>query len=116
MEGERTPLLHPSRQPDTAPEDEEEIVDGPRDCSQWRRQLVGIELAGCLHSFSSGLHEVSQPCSSYRFQLDLGCAGDPQQPDPREGVPGELEPARVSVRRHSGPRRQAGQTLLLLLF
>jgi len=58
MEGERTPLLHPSRQPDTAPEDEEEIVDGPRDCSQWRRQLVGIELAGCLHSFSSGLHEV----------------------------------------------------------
>ena len=72
MEGERTPLLHPCRQPDTAPEDEEEIVDGPRDCSQWRRQLVGIELAGCLHSFSSGLHEVSQPCLLIDFSLTSG--------------------------------------------
>jgi len=58
MEGERTPLLQPSRQLDNTDGDEEEVVDGPRDCSQWRRQLVGIELAGCLHAFSSGLHEV----------------------------------------------------------
>ena len=58
MEGERTPLLQAGRQLDNEPEDEEEGADGPSDCSQWRRQLVGIELAGCLHSFSSGLHEV----------------------------------------------------------
>ena len=77
MEGERTPLLQAGRQLDNRPEDEEEAADGlsgwskdnrpedeeegadgPSDCSQWRRQLIGIELAGCLHSFSSGLHEV----------------------------------------------------------
>ena len=65
--GERTPLLHAdSRQLDNRP-DEDDVADGPpapapapANCSQWRPQLVGIELAGCLHSFSSGLHEVSQ--------------------------------------------------------
>ena len=71
MEGERTPLLHTSRRRDNRPEDEEDVTDGPSDCSQWRRQLVGIELAGCLHSFSSGLHEVSQPISSDMFHPEL---------------------------------------------
>ena len=28
------------------------------DCSRWKDQLVGIELAGCLHSFSNGMHMV----------------------------------------------------------
>ena len=85
MEGEGTPLLHAdSRQLDNRPdEDEEDVADGPpapatppappapANCSQWRPQLVGIELAGCLHSFSSGLHEVSQPLSTNMFHLDL---------------------------------------------
>ena len=65
--GERTPLLHADiRQLENRP-DEDDVADGPpppapapANCSQWRPQLVGIELAGCLHSFSSGLHEVSQ--------------------------------------------------------
>ena len=80
MEGERTPLLHAdSGQLDNRPdEDEEDVADGPTpappapaNCSQWRPQLVGIELAGCLHSFSSGLHVVSQPFSSNMFHLYL---------------------------------------------
>ena len=84
--GERTPLLHAdSRQLENRPnQDEEEVADGPPtpapapatppapgNCSQWRPQLVGIELAGCLHSFSSGLHEVSHPLPSNMFHLEL---------------------------------------------
>ena len=87
MEGERRPLLHAdsSRQLDNRSEEEEdeEVEEeqeedspiGPpttSSCSQWRPQLVGIELAGCLHSFSSGLHEVSQSLSSNMFHLHLG--------------------------------------------
>ena len=78
MEGERTLLLHAdSGQLESRPhEEEEEVADGPPapapgNCNQWRPQLVGIELAGCLHSFSSGLHEVSKSSSSNMFHLDL---------------------------------------------
>ena len=61
---QRSRLLHTRRQLNEQPEEEEEVADGPNNCNQWRRQLVGIELVGCLHSFSSGLHEVRQqyPC------------------------------------------------------
>ena len=59
---QRSCLLHTRRQLNEQPEEEEEeVADGPNNCNQWRRQLVGIELVGCLHSFSSGLHEVRHP-------------------------------------------------------
>ena len=59
---QRSRLLHTRRQLNEQPEEEEEeVADGPNNCNQWRRQLVGIELVGCLHSFSSGLHEVRHP-------------------------------------------------------
>ena len=59
---QRSCLLHTRRQLNEQPEEEEEeVADGPNNCNQWRHQLVGIELVGCLHSFSSGLHEVRHP-------------------------------------------------------
>ena len=40
------------------PQDTDDLTANPSNCSRWRNQLVGIELAGCLHSFSNGMHMV----------------------------------------------------------
>ena len=39
-------------------QDTDDLTANPSNCSRWRNQLVGIELAGCLHSFSNGMHMV----------------------------------------------------------
>ena len=39
-------------------QDTDDLTSNSSDCSRWRNQLVGIELAGCLHSFSNGMHMV----------------------------------------------------------